>query len=147
MHFRNIVIATLAIVIAGPLTWEFLDREPPYKVISGVTVPPVIRRGHDYRVDWVLDVNPDLKCPGTVYRFLRDSEGSVWLLPPNQASFGLLPEGKGPTKVIGSSHKVPKETALGRAEVFVRTTYICNFTQYLWPLTVVYEPITAEITD
>lgn len=147
MKMSNFLAAMIAMLIGGPLVWEFSDRTPPYSVVSGATVPPQIVRGGEYRVDWILSPNAGLHCPGTVYRYLRDSDGTLWMYTPSPASFGLMPMQFGKTRVVGSTHKVPSDAALGKAEIYIRSTYICNFTQYIWPLTVLYDPVATEIVD
>lgn len=147
MKMANFLAAMIAMLIGGPLAWEFFDRTPPYEVVSGLTVPPQIKRGGPYHLEWVLNPNAGLHCPGTVYRYIRDSKGTIWAEVPAMAAFGLMPMQWKNVKVIGSPHIMPKDVATGRAEVYIRSTYYCNFTQYVWPLTVIYNPVPTEIID
>lgn len=147
MKLSNFIAAMIAMLIGGPIAWEFFDRTPPYEVVSGVTVPPQIRHGQTYHLQWVLNPNPGLHCPGTVYRYIRDAKGTIWVNPPASAAFGLMPMQWKNVTVVGSEHTVPLDAATGRAEIYIRTAYYCNFTQYVWPLTVIFQPVITEITD
>lgn len=147
MKMNNFIAAMIAMLLGGPLAWEFFDRTAPLAVIEGVTIPAQIQRGGSYHIDWTINPMPGTHCPGTVYRYLRDSAGTIWAIPPSPASFGLMPMQFGRTRVEGTPHTVPKLAALGKAEIYIRASYVCNFTQYLWPLTIIVEPVKTEIID
>src|SRR5512143_300712 len=64
MRMTNFVVAMVAMLVGGPLAWEFFDRNPPFAIVTGVTVPPEIQRGKEFHIDWTVVPNPRTHCPG-----------------------------------------------------------------------------------
>lgn len=142
---HNLIPALLALLVFAPIAWVAADRTPPYEALSGVTVPEKISRGQPYKIAWKLQPNPNVKCPGTVYLFLVDSAGTIYIIPPRPSSFGLLPITSGPTVIFGSEHNLDPNAALGPAKIYVTLELVCNFSQWLWPLELKHKPVDTEI--
>lgn len=144
----NMSAALLAILIAGPIGWMFLDRTPPYIISEGATVPRQIKRGHEYRIQWKFNNLPK-SCSGTVYRFLIDSSDppNIWVSIPSAATFGYLDESIEKGIIMGYPRILPPDVALGPAEIHISTTFLCNFTNLLWKLVVIAPVVHTTIVD
>ena len=140
-------LITMAIVI--PITMMILESGPPYEIKSGYTVPPELRRGQPYRVDWVI-YNYPKTCTGLSYRFMRDSNGKVWVLGVIQASFGNIPATKNETlRVSGVPRLLDMDVPLGRIELFGFNEHFCNVIQRILqiPIKVPYGPIISTVIE
>ena len=140
---KNIYAAIFAIFIVGPIAWLVMDRTPPFEIYDGHTVPTEIRYSEPFTIEWKYK-NLPRQCPGTIYSYMIDSKGKVWVFRPSQASFGLIeediPDG---SLVSGNSRKLPESKddlhgrpASGRITFHFTMDFICNFTQWFWPLRV-----------
>lgn len=145
MKLTNFIAALFAILIGGPFAWEMFDRTPPIHILKGITLPAEIERGSIFRIEWTIIPGDEKNCPGMVYRYLRDSAGNLWTFEPTPASFGIMPIGLGQVMIMGITHFAPPDATPGQATMYVRATYVCNFTQYLWPLNVYAPPVSTVL--
>lgn len=144
---RNIYAALFAFLVVGPLVWMLMDRTQPYVLTEGVTVPKEIRRGEPYRLEWRITA-AERQCNGEVYRFLLDANKKIWAIQSGANTFGeiagMLP---GEHQIAGMERVLPKETALGPAEIHIISEFRCNFMQHLWPLVVRAPTVYTTVID
>ena len=134
-------------MVIGPLVWTAMDRELPYTITGGVTVPKEIVRGKPYRIDWSMS-NGVKDCPGTAYRFARDSTGKVWTIRPVETGFSYIPLTAGIPEditVAGYPRILDSGTALGPIEFFGTNVFHCNLLQWVWPIEQVYPVIKSVV--
>lgn len=146
---KNIYAALFAIFVIGPITWVAMDREPPFLLTEGHTIPAKIRHGELFQLQWKY-YNLPRRCPGIIYLYLRDSSGKIWVGEPMTAAFGLITEDsveiKG-TLISGHKRVMPDDIAPGPAKIYLTNDFYCNFTQYLWPLRVSFGPVDTVVLD
>lgn len=146
----NVYAAIFAIFVVAPIVWLVMDREPPFKLAYGVTVPKEIKRGEIYQLQWVYYSLPR-RCPGTVYYYLIDSQKHIWVSEPRPASFGLVDEidlrGISGIRISGHKRLMPSDASLGKAQIYITVDFACNITQYVWPLRLNYGPVSTTVIN
>lgn len=148
----NFFAAIFAIFVIGPIAWLAMDRTPPYLINEGHTIPAQIKYNEPFTIEWKYRNLPG-QCPGTVYAYMIDGNRKVWVFRPSQASFGLIDENVPDDTLVSGMTRVLPETkddmhgrpALGVVEFHITTDFICNFTQWLWPLRVRAPIVYSEI--
>lgn len=141
----HIAAGIVSLFIVVPVTLNLLEREPPFELRDGSTVPDKIERGGEYALKWKIEYRA-YDCPGLVYRELVDSQNTIWLSPPVPSLFG---EAKGRLPgdgfIVGRFRELPNGVALGRLTIKSTTVLRCNFTHYFWPITTRHPDIVTEV--
>ena len=149
MNRTNILAAVFSLMVVGPVVWMSFDRELPYAINSGVTVPKEIIRGKPYRIEWKL-TNGVKDCPGAAYRFAKDSSGKIWTLRPVETGFSYIPLSNGVKEdviVEGYPRSLDPDTALGPIEFFGTNVFHCNILQLVWPIQQVYPIVRSTVIE
>jgi len=146
---KNCYPALFAIFIIGPIVWAAADREPPFMLSDGFTVPAKIKVGGEFQLKWKYRTMRR-RCPGTVYFYIVFSNGHINVSPPSAAAFGLIQTmgiDLNGTSISGHKRRIPDDAPIGPALIYSTTDFHCNWTNYVWPLLEDFGPIKTEIVD
>lgn len=133
---RHGLAAMFSAIVVVPLTILALDREPPFRLLSGETIPQAIERGSEYRIKWIKLDLPKI-CPGTVYRVIYDGDGVVWTMAPIPSVFSQVKDNVVVREAIGHPNIMPSSAGLSRygghpAKIRTWTIFECNWFQHPW---------------
>lgn len=128
--------AMFSAVVIAPLVFSALDRDPPFRLLSGETIPQAIERGSEYRIKWIKLDLPKI-CPGTVYRVIYDGDGVVWTMAPVPSVFSQVRDSVFVSSAIGYPNVMPSGAGLSgpgktQAKISTWTIFECNWFQHPW---------------
>lgn len=120
--------AALIVGVVGWLFWQVTDRNPPFKRHHGEIVPANPLPGQEVDVVWDAEFVRD--CSGIIIRTIMDAKGDIWTPPASVARYA---DRKIPRQTL-STFKLSPNIACGPAIYKADARYICNWTQYWWPI-------------
>lgn len=141
----NLIAATVAISIFGPLTYMALDRELPFRLKDGITIPEVIQAGSFYQTSWT--VFPIKYCPGYVTINIIDSQKATTTIASQPSYFNQVGTKHEWTRINSLPRIMPSRVAPGKATVYVKNEFYCNVLQKWlnWPIIKQHPPIYTYI--
>lgn len=141
----NLIAGIVAISLFTPLTYWTIDREPPFVLSDGKTIPSVVTRGQNFQMSWYLKSNKPV-CPGFVSVRIVDSEEKVTWIAAQESYIANHTKPMTSGTVIGRERTMPGSVAPGKAIIYVDNIFECNPIQdFFWPLRVAHPPVTTQI--
>ncbi len=115
----------LAIMVVIPA----LDRELPFVREGGSIRPPDPLPGQAITVVW--RGHRSRECPGTVRRWIVDSQGTMWRFADAAADYRKSAQRDG---ILPRTFTLPDAIAPGPATYHSVASFTCNWTQAWWPI-------------
>jgi hypothetical protein len=142
----NVIAIAILLGIIVPVTWLAADRDSPLVLVSGEVIPSAITVGGIFRLKWIYKPS-EKACPGIVSWVIVDSEHTRWTKPsaPSELSYRIL--GSSDKAVVGRDHVMPSGAAPGIAVIKTSADFVCNFTQYYWPIHVDYPDVLINVLE
>ena len=145
--WRGLLCQVSAISCGSLLAWAALlaaDREPPFTLSDGYTVPANPVAGQEYRFSWIIIPKRVRACDGTVRWNIIDKEELLWTTPPQPSLFVEL-EGTQPRRVVGRGRTLPSGIGSGEAKFQSSIEFVCNWTHKFWPILVNFPEVKSTV--
>lgn len=130
----HLVASFVAIGVVAPIVVAFLDREPPFTLRDGQTLPPGLRAGQLYQFSWEFVPLRRRDCDGTVYWQIVDSQKTIWATPSTPSLFTDLSNAGPKSRIVGRERVLPSGIAPGPVALHSSLHFVCNWTHYLFPI-------------
>lgn len=143
----HIYAALFSIFVVAPTSYLVIDREPPFMLSGFETIPSEIVAGSSYRISLVITPLNDKACTGFVVLQVIDSSfpGRVWLNDTRISILTAQELGQDPVRVVGRPWLLPEGVRPGPARIKTRQTFYCNFTHWLWPITIDFPELLVTV--
>lgn len=141
---RRAFIPICAIVLAAPITWMLMDREPPYTRVAGHVTPALSHPGDWISIVWEIDVHR--RCTPiaerNITRRIIESTGRYYNYEPVGSDYnGSSPR----AKIVIRPFKLPRSIEPGETRYHSLACYHCNPLQRLLPVCVSTPDITFTV--
>lgn len=140
-HASAIVVAAC---IVAPVAFAVFDRDPPFALAEGHTIPPELIAGQPYQFSWNITPRRLRDCDGVVYWRIIDSQGTIWATPSAPSLFAAM-IGDKTRRVVGRERILPSSIPSGRTTFKSSMEFVCNWTQTFWPIRVDFPDVKSTI--